>query len=180
MKRHPLAVVGVVILAIVVAFGLFLAGRHPVTEASNAPSPLVGHAAPLISATALDSPAVVSLTALRGRDVVVNFWASWCQPCESESPELSTFAWQQSRHTGGAVLLGVVFNDYATSARAFERRLGALYSSVLDPEGKVANAYGVVSPPTTFVINRHGKIVASFVGPVTAAQLTSAVNVADQ
>jgi cytochrome c biogenesis protein CcmG/thiol:disulfide interchange protein DsbE len=91
-----------------------------------------------------------------------------------EAPDLSTFAWQQ-RHDNVDVI-GVVFYDTVSAARNFEKHYGSLYPSIVDPNGDIANRYGVTGPPTTFVINAQGRVVVSLVGSVTTKQLTQVVN----
>ncbi len=105
---------------------------------------------------------------------MVNFWASWCAPCVAEAPELSTFAWRE-RHAR-VTLVGVVFNDSLGAASAFAAHYGSLYPSIVDPGGAIANRYGVTSPPTTFIIDSHGRVAATLLGPVSAAQLARAVS----
>lgn len=170
--RRSVRVGALASLALVVAASLFLATRHPVADVTSAPSPLLGRAAPAIVGDELGGGRF-SLAAQRGRVVVVNFWSSWCGPCAVEAPELSTFAWRE-RHAR-VTLVGVVFNDALGSARAFAQHYGSLYPSIVDPGGALANRYGVISPPTTFVIDRHGRVVATLLGPVGAAQLQRVV-----
>jgi peroxiredoxin len=109
----------------------------------------------------------------RGQIVVVNFWASWCVACVQEAPDLSTFAWRE-RHRG-VILVGVVFNDTLSSAHSFEHHYGSLYQSLIDPAGATANAYGVSAPPTTFVIDRRGRVAVTLLGPVSAKQLMAVI-----
>ena len=157
---------------VVVAFSVLLVTRHPVSEATSTPSPLLGKVAPVLKGRELGGGAF-DLNRHRGQVVVVNFWASWCVPCQQEAPELSTFAWQE-RHRG-VVLIGVVFNDTLSAALAFQRHYGSLYRSLIDPGGTMANRYGVSAPPTTFVISPEGRVLVELIGPVNAQQLESVV-----
>lgn len=170
MKRS-VRVAALAALVVVVGLSLLLATRPP-SDATRAPSPLLGRLAPLVAGREL-SGGTFSSAALRGRVVVVNFWASWCGPCQVEAPQLSLFA--EHERARDVVLVGVVFNDSIASAQAFARRYGSLYPSLVDPGGAIANHYGVTSPPTTFVLDRHGRVAAELLGATNAAQLERAV-----
>ena len=169
MKRI-VTITSLVVLAGIVAFSVFLGTRMPVSDATEANSPLLGKFAPSFSGTTL-SGSHWSLRAERGDVVVVNFWASWCSPCVQEAPNLTTFAWQE-RHAHVAVV-GVVFNDTQSAAEGFATHYGSLYPSIIDPGGSIANRYGVESPPTTFVINAKGRVVVTLIGAVRLSQLES-------
>ncbi|MFM8237500.1 MAG: TlpA family protein disulfide reductase [Actinomycetota bacterium] len=99
----------------------------------------------------------VSLTELRGRPVVLNFFASWCVPCEEEMPIL-----ERLDRTGAVEVVAVTFRDSPGDARRFVGRLGLGFPVLLDDDGSnpVARAYGVRSPPMTFFIGRDGTIAA--------------------
>jgi len=170
--KRTVTMISIAVLAIVIAFSAFLGTRHPVSGATEAPSPLLGKVAPKLHGTELGGGAF-SLKNERGKIVIVNFWASWCEPCIQEAPELSTYAW--SVRNNGVVMVGVVFNDTVSSATSFAAHYGSLYPSVIDPGGNIALGYGVTSPPTTFVINRQGRVAATLLGATTAKQLAAVV-----
>ncbi|HVS29655.1 MAG TPA: TlpA disulfide reductase family protein [Solirubrobacteraceae bacterium] len=105
-----------------------------------------------------------SLTDYRGRVVVLNFWASWCEPCRTEEPLLERT--QRQIAPRRATVLGVDFRDTEPDAHAFVRRYGISYPSLRDTEGKLAHDYGTAALPETFVIDRRGRIVAAHRGQV--------------
>jgi cytochrome c biogenesis protein CcmG, thiol:disulfide interchange protein DsbE len=122
--------------------------------------------------TAVMSGAPVDLAALRGRPAVVNFWASWCGPCKREAPELQRLS---ATLAGRARLVGVDRNDGLGGARAFVRRYDWRFSILRDPDGAVGNRWGLTGLPTTFVLDRDGRIAATLRGPQTAAKVEQEV-----
>ena len=92
-----------------------------------------------------------SLADFRGQIVVLNFWASWCRPCESEAPLLER-AHRQLQRSGAGTVLGVTYNDTPASSREFVRKYGLTYPSLLDPGTSFAEQYGVRALPETFFI----------------------------
>ncbi|HEX4110377.1 MAG TPA: TlpA disulfide reductase family protein, partial [Solirubrobacteraceae bacterium] len=95
-----------------------------------------------------------SLAAYRGEVVVLNFWASWCPPCQSEAPMLETA--QRTLQAHDATILGVTYNDATPDSESFVHRYGLTYPDLRDVGGHLAHAYGTVALPESFVIDRHG------------------------
>lgn len=124
----------------------------------------MGEPAPEVRGTTLDG-STFDLASLRGRPVIVNFWASWCIPCREEFP---LFADRLAAHAGdGFAIVGVTFRDDPGAARAFVGAMGASWPTVVDPDGAIAARYGVVAPPMTFFIARDGVIRSRQVGQLT-------------
>jgi cytochrome c biogenesis protein CcmG/thiol:disulfide interchange protein DsbE len=130
--------VAVVVSAVVVVAGLGVLLLWP---SSSAP-PGAGRTAPLFKSTDLDGRSV-ALSDFRGHPVVLNFWASWCQPCRAEFPILNRL----KAANPALVVLGVVFQDNDSPARAFLQQQGATWPGVRDPASQIADAYGVHRKP---------------------------------
>ena len=113
----------------------------------------------------------LTLASLRGKPVVLNFWASWCVPCKRETPALVAF---QKAHPGMRVV-GVAVNDQPGDSRKFARRYGIPYPLGSDPDGNVGQGtYGIPGLPSTFVIDPQGRMAtAPAFGPVDAAFLNA-------
>jgi thiol-disulfide isomerase/thioredoxin len=119
--------------------------------------------------------AEVALSELRGRTVVLNFWASWCEPCEVEAPVLEAVA-ERYREGGDVVVLGVDVQDLRESALGFVRRNGLTYPSLRDGEDDAKNRFEVPALPETFVIDPEGRIALKVRGAVQQEdQLTTAI-----
>jgi cytochrome c biogenesis protein CcmG/thiol:disulfide interchange protein DsbE len=133
-----------------------------------------GGAATNATAPAFDLPLLtgdgaLSLADLRGKAVVINFWASWCRPCAEESPYLER-VWQRGRGRG-LVVVGVDEEDVSKDARRFVRRTGISYPVVRDRTGAVRDDYGLRGYPETFVVGRDGRILERVAGPVDRGAL---------
>ena len=122
--------------------------------------------APSFELARLDGNGTVSLASLRGKAVVVNFWASWCEPCKEESPRLEE-AWRRHRRDG-VVVVGVDAHDFKSEATRFVERYELTYPIAHDGPGRTLDRFGVVAFPETVFIDREGRIVAWVQGPVSA------------
>jgi cytochrome c biogenesis protein CcmG/thiol:disulfide interchange protein DsbE len=156
--------VGVVAISLVAV----LATRPPANMVI-ADSPLVGKAAPPIVAKSFNGP-TVSLASMRGRWVLVNFFASWCDACRQEEPQLEQFLYARP---GGVrtEVLGVLYGDTEGDGRSFQASEGATWPSVVDNGGLIASDYGVGSLPRSYIVSPSGQVVASVDGAVTSADL---------
>lgn len=103
---------------------------------------------------------------LRGQPAVVNFWASWCLPCEEEAAALQRGA---RRYAGRATFVGVAVQDTDQNARAFVRRFGLAYPNGLDAGGGIAVDFGMTGVPETYFVDRAGRIVRKWQGPLDDA-----------
>jgi cytochrome c biogenesis protein CcmG/thiol:disulfide interchange protein DsbE len=127
-------------------------------------APRVGDVAPAFTLRRLDGPGKVSLAAFRGHPVVLNFWASWCQPCKSEAKVLQR-DWTQYRSR--VVFLGIDYHDLASDARHFVDVHELTFPMLDDGSGRVTGRYGISQVPETYVLSRQGRVVAHLAGPIT-------------
>lgn len=124
-----------------------------------------GEKAPDFSYTLADG--THKLSDLRGKPVLVNFWATWCMPCIEEMPEL-----EAARHANpDLVILAVNRNESTEAIAAFAPKVGVSFPLITDRDGAISERYGVINLPTTFFINRDGTIAARHLGALTAARL---------
>lgn len=155
-----------VVLAGLIAIFAFGLGQDP----RELPSPLIGKAAPafalpVIAFPAGDQPPLKLTTAdLKGKPLLVNFFASWCAGCQVEHPFLMQLA-----QSGQAQIVGVDYKDAVPDLRAWIAQRGNPYAPILsDLSGDVGIDWGVYGVPETFVLNADGVIVFKHVGPMTA------------
>lgn len=120
---------------------------------------------------------VVALSQLRGTPVVLNFWASWCVPCQEEASTLER-AWRRQARPRGVLFLGLDMQDVTSDARSFMRHYAIDYPNIRDPSNGVARTYGVTGVPETFFISAKGEIVGHVIGASSNAQLTAGIDAA--
>jgi cytochrome c biogenesis protein CcmG/thiol:disulfide interchange protein DsbE len=146
------------------------------TPASNSGSdPLVGHPAPNFSLAVLrsdTSKSVLSLSDFKGKPVVLNFWASWCDPCKQEAPLLES-TWKQMQAQGkDVVFLGIDYQDSNTNGLSFLQSNNITYQTVVDADGSASTKYGLASLPDTIFINRNGTVMSKVALQLTAQALS--------
>jgi cytochrome c biogenesis protein CcmG, thiol:disulfide interchange protein DsbE len=139
------------------------------------PAPL----APSFSLAEIGHPgARVSLAEYAGRPLIVNFFASWCAPCQRETPLIARF--YATRH-GQVLIIGIDSNDEVGPALRFLAKAGVRYPVGFDPfPASTTTSYGVYALPQTFFLNAQHRIVSHVVGPVTVADLTKGVALMDR
>lgn len=147
-----------------VAAGLVAGAVWILVSGSRPEEPIQpGKPAPGFSLPALRGERSVSLESLRGHVVLVNFWATWCGPCEREMPAMERLY----RELGDRdfELLAVSVDRDREAVRAFRERLGLSFPILLDPEKRAASAYQTHRYPESYLIDRDGTLVARYVGP---------------
>jgi cytochrome c biogenesis protein CcmG/thiol:disulfide interchange protein DsbE len=134
----------------------------------NNPAAQAGRAAPNFRLRTIDG-GEASLTDLRGRYVLLNFWASWCGPCRGETPLLQAYT---EDHPDGLVVVGVNQQESRGDAKAFVEEFGVTYPQLLDSSGQVSSAYRVSRGlPISFLIDPEGVILRVHIGQVAEEQL---------
>jgi peroxiredoxin len=137
-------------LVAVVYFGI----RERIVEA--------GDAAPDFTITT-DSGRAISRANFGGKVLVLNFWATWCQPCVEEVPSLSEF--QKTFAGSGVVVLGISVDKDEAAYRAFVKRMNPAFLTARDPQTQINADYGTFKYPETYIINQQGKVVQKIIGP---------------
>jgi thiol-disulfide isomerase/thioredoxin len=140
---------------------------------SGSPAPNYPAAAGFTLPALGDSAKQVSLTQYQGKPVIVNFFASWCEPCQQETPLLASWYKQQD---GKVDLVGLDENDTTVNAQKFVAAKGVSYPIGFDPDTTAASAYGVDALPQTFFLNAQHHIVEHLYGAVTKAELAKGVS----
>jgi cytochrome c biogenesis protein CcmG, thiol:disulfide interchange protein DsbE len=169
MHLSPGALIAwVVILALLalLAFGLLRSQQGPVA---------VGQSAPVFTLTTFDGEQI-DLGDLHGKVIVINFWASWCKPCEQEAADLET-AWRRYKPGGQVVFLGVDYVDTEPEARAYLQKFDITYPNGPDLAMRISQAYRIRGVPETYIVGPDGVLAFVKIGPFERlGEITAAVD----
>jgi cytochrome c biogenesis protein CcmG/thiol:disulfide interchange protein DsbE len=180
-KRNPVVPIAVG-LAGAALIGLLIYGiatRSPSRTLDDAIASGIHPPAPSSTQTLqlLGAPGSRSLSSYAGHVVVLNFWASWCEPCREEAPRLERLQRQLTRHD--ATVLGVTYKDAASDSESFIRQYHLTYPSLRDESGEFAHAFGTDALPESFILDRGGHVVAISRGEAGEPFLRRALSLAE-
>lgn len=154
VKTDHILIGGIVVLLIVFVGVIYVSIHERVIG--------VGDTAPDFTITT-DNGRTVSPTNFGGRLLVLNFWATWCQPCVEEVPSLNQFSKEMAG--SGVVVLGVSVDRDEKVYRSFLRRAGVTFLTARDPQANINADYGTFKYPESYIIDTHGKVVQKIIGP---------------
>jgi cytochrome c biogenesis protein CcmG, thiol:disulfide interchange protein DsbE len=155
--RSIIAIVVAVAIVALLTFGLLSKGNSRLAVGESAPSPTLPK---------LDAPGKGSLTEYRGKWVLVNFWASWCEPCRDEAPELEKF---QKEHAGqNFTVVGIDTQDISDDGSKFAKEYGLSYPLLHDGNGDNGHEFGTTGVPENYLLEPNGKLAWFEPAPVDA------------
>jgi cytochrome c biogenesis protein CcmG, thiol:disulfide interchange protein DsbE len=164
-RRTATVLVPAIVVAVIVGFVVVvLATREPAAN-RVVDSPLVGQQAPAIEGTTMTGE-TYSLASERGRFTLVNFFATWCVPCQREHDDLAAFD-ERHRRIGDAGVVTIVFDDSIENARAFFAENGGDWPVIVSDDGELALDYSVAGVPESYLVGPDGRMLAKIIGGVT-------------
>lgn len=161
-----LAWVGLFALLVVVAMVLLRKQQGPVT---------LGQKPPSFTLTTFDGQKFTPAD-MAGKVVLVNFWASWCKPCEQEAADLEA-AWKYYQPRGDVLFLGIAWTDTEPASRAYLKKFGITYPNGPDLGTSISQAYRTTGVPETYIIDKNGKLASLKLSPYTSlAEIKAAID----
>jgi cytochrome c biogenesis protein CcmG/thiol:disulfide interchange protein DsbE len=149
-------------LLTLVAFGLKRTQQKPIQVGDTLPEfPLV-----FFDGYTLMDKNEVNLSSLKGKVVVINFWASWCKPCEQEAAALES-VWQTYEQRGDVVFIGVDYVDTEPEARGYLKKFGITYPNGPDLGTRISQMFRITGVPETYFVDKNGKLAYAQIGPFT-------------
>jgi cytochrome c biogenesis protein CcmG/thiol:disulfide interchange protein DsbE len=170
LKKLAVVIVAIVTVGFLGLLVWGLLNKQPITGLSGIT--MVNRPAPDFTLTTFEGT-TISLAGLRGKPVVINFWASWCPPCRIEAPLLER-TWRAYKDRG-VVFIGVDLQDRLEDALSYIREFDITYPNGPDPTGEISIDYGVSGLPVTFFVSKQGKILRRWVGAIEKRILISAI-----
>lgn len=172
-RRHVITTIGIVVAASAL---IGILGYGLTIDTSKVPPAIVDKPAQPFTASWIQGQQYIPsagsetfhLADMKGRPIVLNFWASWCVSCREEARELQAF-W--TKHDKDVLVVGIAIQDEKDAAKKFAEFYGKTYALGLDVDGKAGIDYGVSGVPETFLIDRSGVIRQKVIGPVTVSSL---------
>ena len=175
MKLQKNHLISIAIIAIVIAsiavIELRKPRQSPISNSDKNVGISIGKTAPDFELKDLSEKSV-KLSDFRGKNVVLNFWASWCPPCREEMPEFQRI---HNENQGNLVVVGVNLQESKENAESFVKKLSITFPILLDPNAQVKDLYNVFTQPVTYFIDKDGKIVDKKFGPLTSEEINEKI-----
>jgi cytochrome c biogenesis protein CcmG/thiol:disulfide interchange protein DsbE len=169
-RKSALAIAALVIVGFLGLLVWGMLNKQPITGLSGIT--MVNRPAPDFSLTTFKGT-TISLEDLRGKPVVINFWASWCPPCRIEAPLIER-TWRAYKNRG-LIFLGINIQDRKEDALNYIREFDITYPNGPDPTGEISIDYGVSGLPVTFFVSRNGEVARRWVGAIEKSVLISSI-----
>jgi len=169
-RKSAIAIAALIVVGFLGILVWGMLNKQPITGLSGVT--MVNRPAPDFSLTTFEG-AKISMEDLRGKPVIINFWASWCPPCRIEAPLLER-TWRAYKNRG-LIFLGINIQDRKEDALSYIREFDVTYPNGPDPTGEITIDYGVSGLPVTFFISRKGEVVRRWVGAVEPGVLINSI-----
>ena len=169
-RKSAIAIATLIVVGFLGILVWGMLNKQPITGLSGVT--MVNRPAPDFSLTTFEG-AKISMEDLRGKPVIINFWASWCPPCRIEAPLLER-TWRAYKNRG-LIFLGINIQDRKEDALSYIREFDVTYPNGPDPTGEITIDYGVSGLPVTFFISRKGEVVRRWVGAVEPGVLINSI-----